>query len=90
MNSKHYYSGFILCICLIMTIPAMTMALQRPGKKPPQEAIDACVDQSVNAVCTINTPQGDLNGVCRTIQEEFACVPKHLMDDDRMNQGPPQ
>jgi hypothetical protein len=46
-----------------------------PQGGPPQEAFDACQGLAVGAACTINTPNGALNGTCQNIQEGFACVP---------------
>ncbi|MFN8413921.1 MAG: YHYH protein [Anaerolineales bacterium] len=46
------------------------------GGQPPQAAIDACSNLSVNAACSINTPNGILNGTCQTVQSSvMACVP---------------
>jgi len=45
--------------------------------QPPQEAIDACVGSSEGARCQVDTPNGLLDGICRTVQTgEFACVPE--------------
>ncbi|KAA3645548.1 MAG: DUF1566 domain-containing protein [Chloroflexi bacterium] len=46
------------------------------GGEPPQEAINACVGSSTGAACTINTPNGTLDGTCTNIQSELACVPE--------------
>jgi len=43
--------------------------------QPPQQAIDACASSTVNATCSINTPNGTLSGTCQTIQNQLACVP---------------
>lgn len=44
--------------------------------QPPQEAIDACASSTVNATCSVNTPNGTLSGTCRTVQNsQLACVP---------------
>jgi hypothetical protein len=47
------------------------------GRQPPQEAINACLGLAENAVCTVNTPNGEsLNGVCRLVeQQQLAWVP---------------
>jgi hypothetical protein len=46
------------------------------GAQPPQEAIDACVNLSVNAACSVNTPNGTISGTCQSIQNSItACVP---------------
>lgn len=54
---------------------------QGNGQQPPQEAIDACVSLPVNSACTVNTPNGSINGTCQSLQSSIvACVP---------NGGPP-
>ena len=53
--------------------------LRRPSQegKPPQEAIDACVGLSEGATCQVDTPNGQLDGTCRTVQSGvLACVPE--------------
>jgi hypothetical protein len=45
------------------------------GGAPPQEAIDACLGQTVNSGCTISTPNGCLSGSCTLIEVQMACVP---------------
>lgn len=46
------------------------------GGQPPQEAIDACANLSVNAACSVNTPNGTISGTCQSIQNSItACVP---------------
>ncbi|HKI54776.1 MAG TPA: YHYH protein [Anaerolineales bacterium] len=44
---------------------------------PPQEAIDACVNLSQGATCSINTPNGQLNGTCNLPPnaQQLACIP---------------
>ncbi|MBL8080946.1 MAG: YHYH protein [Anaerolineales bacterium] len=49
---------------------------QGNGGQPPQAAIDACANLSVNAACTVNTPNGNISGTCLTMQNSVtACVP---------------
>jgi hypothetical protein len=46
------------------------------GGQPPQEAIDTCANLSVNATCSVNTPNGTISGTCQSIQNSItACVP---------------
>jgi hypothetical protein len=47
-----------------------------PGGAPPQGAIDACSGSSAGVSCTMNTPQGELDGVCAIVQEQLACRPE--------------
>jgi hypothetical protein len=46
------------------------------GQQPPQAAIDACANLSVNAACMVNTPNGTISGTCLILQNSvMACVP---------------
>lgn len=46
------------------------------GGQPPQEAIDACTNLSVNEACTVNIPNGTITGTCLALQNSIiACVP---------------
>ena len=48
------------------------------GGQPPQEAIDACNGLAQGAACTINTPNGTINGTCNTPpnSSQLACMPQ--------------
>jgi len=50
---------------------------QQGGGQPPQEAIEACLNLSQGATCTVNTtPNGTLKGSCLVLQSgRLACVP---------------
>ncbi len=48
---------------------------ERPGRNPPREAISACNRKSNGSRCVVNRPHGELNGTCRNIADELACVP---------------
>ena len=50
---------------------------QGNGQKPPQAAIEACVGQTQNAACSINTPNGIVSGTCGTPpnSSQLACMP---------------
>jgi hypothetical protein len=46
------------------------------GGQPPQEAINACLGLSQNAVCTVDTPNGTIAGSCLSVPSgQLACVP---------------
>jgi hypothetical protein len=69
--------------------PSQGMSQQTPGQRgsngpqvphngqPPQEAINACVNQSQGASCSFTTPGGQINGACLTPPQstQLACVP---------------
>lgn len=44
---------------------------------PPQEAFDACQGLDANAECSVTTPRGTLEGICRDMPDGRACVPEH-------------
>ena len=45
-------------------------------RQPPQEALDACLGLSVGEACTINLPNRDVEGTCRTTpQNDLVCAP---------------
>lgn len=50
---------------------------QGNAQQPPQEAITACQGLSVGASCSVNTPNGTLNGTCGTPPNstQLACMP---------------
>jgi hypothetical protein len=47
------------------------------GGNPPQEAITACSGKTTNASCTVQTPNGTINGTCKMPpnSSSLACVP---------------
>lgn len=53
-----------------------------PQGKPPQEAIDACVDKSEGESVSFETRRGDtLEGVCKVMEDTLVAVP--LDHEDR-------
>jgi hypothetical protein len=44
-------------------------------QQPPPEAFTACNGLAQNATCSVQTPNGTLNGTCQSIQDQLACVP---------------
>ena len=44
-------------------------------KGPPQAAFDACDGSGNGDACTVQTPRGQLSGMCRNTPEGIACVP---------------
>jgi Protein of unknown function (DUF1566) len=51
-----------------------------PGGSPPQVAIDACSSSAQGAACQFSAPRGSVNGTCRQIQQQLACVPVNRAD----------
>lgn len=43
---------------------------------PPQSAIDACNGLSQGDSCSLQTPNGTLNGTCSVIENQLACQPE--------------
>ena len=49
---------------------------QTQAGNPPQAALDACLNKGVDAACSIATPQGNIQGTCRTPpNSSLACIP---------------
>jgi len=50
---------------------------QGPGGPPPQEAFDACASLLVDDACSVETPNGTLEGTCQQAprDEELVCMP---------------
>ncbi|MEM7543152.1 MAG: serine/threonine-protein kinase [Pseudomonadota bacterium] len=46
-----------------------------PRRRPPPEAVEACVGQRLGDVCEINAPHGFITGECVQMREDFACRP---------------
>ncbi len=51
---------------------------------PPEAAIAACDGEAESAECTIETPRGDLAGICQNLGDIVACVP---VDGPREGEG---
>lgn len=53
---------------------------ERGGKRkgPPPEAIEACEGKEVDSACTVDTPEGELEGTCKASPkgDMQACVPE--------------
>ena len=56
----------------------------RPQGGPPPEALEACQNKQAGDSCRFESPHGTIDGQCRTIQNQSACVPEGMGD------GPPQ
>ena len=50
---------------------------QGPGGPPPQEAFDACASLLVDDACSVETPNGTLEGTCQQAprEEKLVCMP---------------
>lgn len=46
------------------------------GSRPPQEATSACSGRSAGSSCSFRAPHGNIDGTCRSIESDLACVPK--------------
>ena len=62
------------------------------GGTPPQEAQDACADLAVGTACTVETPEGALDGTCAQLGGVVACAPEGGAGTPppQDEQGPPQ
>lgn len=71
-------SKIILALAFILLLlSTQSFAQGRPGPgKPPQEAIDACVDKAEGDSVSFETRRGDtMEGVCELINETLVAVP---------------
>lgn len=68
-----------LILFIAVTTLAAGSAIAQPRRgRPPQEAFDACNNQSVGETCTVATPHGELSGTCQIPPntEILVCVPE--------------
>ncbi len=57
---------------------------RRHPRKPPQEAFDACEKKQEKDSCSVTTREGDeLQGICRTMRDDFVCVPNDMFRERR-------
>ena len=49
---------------------------EKSGVSP--KAIDACVDLNEGDTCSFSTPREDMNGICSTVENIFACGPEFI------------
>ena len=67
----------ILSLSLVISHVSANPRPPRDGK-PPQEAIEACVDKSEGEVVTFETRRGDrLEAICTLMEEQLVAVPEH-------------
>lgn len=74
---------FRLSSMLLLSYLSYSTAFATPSKpphpKPPQIAIDICQGKIVGTVCTLNTPEGKLKGLCKTPPRKsiLICIPNN-------------
>lgn len=68
-------TAMLLTLLVSQTLMAQNQQSQRRG--PPQEAIDACSGKSESDSCSFEGHQGrSVEGSCKTMREDFVCVPE--------------
>jgi hypothetical protein len=69
---------------LLMTLSSVIYAASEQ-REPPKEAIEVCVGQDVESLCSIQTPKGTLSGKCMHTPDEkyFVCMPEGGPDNNR-------
>ncbi len=45
------------------------------GRRPPQEALDACRGLGQGTNCSFQSPRGRVDGICRSLQGQSVCAP---------------
>jgi hypothetical protein len=79
----------VVLFAFAMLLPVGTFAAQdEQGERPqgpPPEAFEVCKDKSAGDEVVINTPQGEMKGVCQDMQGQLVAVP-----EGGPQGGPPQ
>ncbi|MGI2171861.1 hypothetical protein ACROAE_17005 [Shewanella sp. MF05960] len=71
----------ITLLTLSLVVSAAVFA-NPPGRKPPQEAIDACASSSENSQVSFENRRGDtLEATCKMIDGKLVAVPDNAPDD---------
>lgn len=61
---------------IVLILATQVSAVQSfPRKSPPKEAISACYGKRTGSSCTIQSPKGMINGICKPHQQARICVP---------------
>lgn len=62
---------------LLITLNSAIYA-KSENREPPKEAIEVCVGQETESICTMKTPRGTLEGKCMNTPDKkyFACMPE--------------
>lgn len=72
-------------------LPGLALAQQGPGGGgPPREALAACQGQASGAACSFTSPRGSVNGTCRSLGGQVACVPGQPPQGQPPQGQPPQ
>jgi hypothetical protein len=66
----------ILGGCNFFTAAIAAPGEQGSGRTPPVQATQACQGKQSGEACGFETPRGTLSGICRDVQNAFACVPE--------------
>jgi hypothetical protein len=68
----------ILTLTALLITLNSTIYAKSENREPPKEAIEVCVGQNVESICTMETPRGSLTGKCMNTPDEkyFACMPE--------------
>jgi len=77
MNKASLSIGLIVML-LLGGVSAWGAGPER-GRKPPQEAFDACKGKSAGDTVSITTPRGDtLTAVCRQLDGQLVAMPDKM------------
>jgi len=86
--NKNKLSIVLTVIFLLGGISAWGAGPER-GRKPPQEAFDACKGKSAGDAVSITTPRGDtLTAVCRQLNGQLVAMPDKMPAP--LNGAPPR
>ncbi len=76
----------IWCGMISIFLMLLLFSLTAEGRrgKPPQEAFDACVNKKESDSCAMQTPRGELTGLCRSVPDGMVCAPNRRQGGNRM------
>lgn len=79
MKAPHFFKAASLPLAFALSLIAAAAMAQPRGRRPPPEAFSACEQQDEGSQCLVETPHGQLEGVCRippqAPDERLVCVP---------------
>lgn len=77
--------GILINLCLVGSLAWGGLALgqgggsggNQPPRRPPKEAVDACVNKASGDACSFESPRGTVEGTCWAPREDLplACRP---------------
>ena len=74
MKPLHFIAG----LTCALGMPLMVAHAEPPRRSPPQEAFDACLDESEGDACNVKIHDRNIEGTCEKFGDRgLACRPNH-------------